>query len=141
MNKRKGMSNTHLTPPYHPKSRAPVTARAAPATTGVIPTTRGSPLRRCGGQGRRYMAGVGGQEGSPTTSFTVFDCILVAPPFAVAFVPLSRRGIGSMAEMEWWRPRCCTTRKIAYNDTHCVSSKGSDDTHLYVIEAPVISET
>ncbi|KAL4557496.1 hypothetical protein LXL04_035676 [Taraxacum kok-saghyz] len=29
-----------------------------------------------------------------------------------------------------------TTRKIASNDTYCVSSKGSDDTHLYVIEAP-----
>ncbi|KAL4576370.1 hypothetical protein LXL04_012463 [Taraxacum kok-saghyz] len=33
-----------------------------------------------------------------------------------------------------------TTRKIASNDTHCVSSKGSDDTHLYVIEAPVKSQ-
>ncbi|KAL4570902.1 hypothetical protein LXL04_026566 [Taraxacum kok-saghyz] len=28
-----------------------------------------------------------------------------------------------------------TTRKIASNDTHCVSSKGSDNIHLYVIEA------
>ncbi|KAL4567421.1 hypothetical protein LXL04_023005 [Taraxacum kok-saghyz] len=27
MNKRKEMNNTHLTPPYHPKSRAPVTVR------------------------------------------------------------------------------------------------------------------
>ncbi|KAL4559891.1 hypothetical protein LXL04_032037 [Taraxacum kok-saghyz] len=32
-----------------------------------------------------------------------------------------------------------TTRKIVSNDTHCVSSKGSDDTHLYVIEAPLRS--
>ncbi|KAL4591971.1 hypothetical protein LXL04_004948 [Taraxacum kok-saghyz] len=27
MNKRKEMNNTHLTPPYHPKARAPVTVR------------------------------------------------------------------------------------------------------------------
>ncbi|KAL4565688.1 hypothetical protein LXL04_029791 [Taraxacum kok-saghyz] len=44
------------------------------------------------------------------------------------------------SDMSFRSPRT-TTRKITSNDTHCVSSKGSDDTHLYVIEAPVISGT
>ncbi|KAI3690980.1 hypothetical protein L2E82_49193 [Cichorium intybus] len=46
------------------------------------------------------------------------------------------RCLDSIHTREDW----CTTRKTAFNDTHCVSLKGTDDTQMRVIEAPVINE-